>query len=75
MLLRYAALRFEPTIENTDCRDPRDNTYLALAMVSSAVAIVTGDEDLLVLDPWRGIRILGPSAFITPAATSAAPAA
>jgi predicted nucleic acid-binding protein len=26
--------------------------------------IVTGDLDLLVLDPWRGIPVLRPRAFL-----------
>jgi predicted nucleic acid-binding protein len=27
------------------------------------VAIITGDQDLLILDPFRDIRVLAPSAF------------
>ena len=41
-----------------DCRDPGDDKFLELALASGALAIVTGDADLLVLDPWRGIRIV-----------------
>lgn len=41
-----------------DCRDPDDDKFLELALASGARAIVTGDADLLVLDPWRGIRIV-----------------
>jgi len=41
-----------------DCRDPDDDKFLELALASGALAIVTGDADLLVLDPWRGIRIV-----------------
>lgn len=41
-----------------DCRDPDDDKFLELALASGARAVVTGDEDLLVLDPWRGIRIV-----------------
>jgi predicted nucleic acid-binding protein len=29
-----------------------------LALASGARAIVTGDADMLVLDPWRDIRIV-----------------
>jgi putative PIN family toxin of toxin-antitoxin system len=46
-----------------DCRDPDDNKFLELAVAVDAKAIITGDEDLLALDPWRGIRILRPAAF------------
>lgn len=41
-----------------DCRDPDDDKFLELALASRACVIVTGDPDLLVLDPWRGIRVI-----------------
>ena len=41
-----------------DCRDPNDNYVLALALAGSAEIILTEDQDLLVLNPWRGIRIV-----------------
>ena len=41
-----------------DCRDPKDNYVLALALAGSADVILTVDQDPLVLDPWRGIRIM-----------------
>jgi uncharacterized protein len=43
-----------------DCRDPKDNKFLEVALNGSADVIVTGDKDLLVLNPWRGIAILSP---------------
>lgn len=46
------------------CRDPRDDKFLDLALAGAARAIVTGDEDLLVLHPFRGIEILTPAAFL-----------
>lgn len=47
-----------------DCRDPDDNHILALALDGKADAIITGDDDLLVLHPWRGIPILSPAQFL-----------
>jgi putative PIN family toxin of toxin-antitoxin system len=41
-----------------ECRDSDDDKFLELALASGAVAILTGDPDLLSLDPWRGIRIV-----------------
>lgn len=35
----------------TDCRDPDDNKFLALALDSAIEYIVTGDRDLLELHP------------------------
>lgn len=48
----------------TDCRDAKDNKFLELAVSGDAKCIVTGDADLLVLDPFRGISIITPQAFM-----------
>lgn len=48
----------------TDCRDPRDNKFLELALSGRATHIVTGDSDLLVLHPFRGISVVSPSSFL-----------
>jgi putative PIN family toxin of toxin-antitoxin system len=45
------------------CRDSDDDVVLATALAGGCAAIVTGDQDLLVLDPFRDIRVLAPSAF------------
>ncbi|MHB8570038.1 MAG: putative toxin-antitoxin system toxin component, PIN family [Metallibacterium sp.] len=46
------------------CRDAKDAKFLALAMASQAVALITSDADLLVLHPWHGVPILMPAAFM-----------
>ena len=46
------------------CRDPGDTLFLALALAAEADVIVSSDEDLLVLHPWRNIPILSPSGFL-----------
>ncbi len=48
----------------TDCRDPKDNKYLELAIAGSAQYIITGDNDLLVLNPFREIKIIKPDEFL-----------
>ena len=48
----------------TDCRDPKDNKFLELALSGKATHIVSGDEDVLVLHPFRGVLILTPQAFL-----------
>ena len=45
------------------CRDTDDDVVLATARAGECAVIVTGDQDLLILDPFQGIRILAPSAF------------
>jgi hypothetical protein len=53
-----------PFIAVTDCRDPKDNKFLELALHSQAEVIISSDDDLLALDPWRGVRVLNPSGFM-----------
>ena len=45
----------------TDCRDSKDNKFLALA--AKANAIISSDDDLLVLNPCRGIEIVDLALF------------
>ena len=63
-ILRHAAVWFEPTVQVTDCRDPKDNKYLELALAAGGETIVSSDDDLLVLDPWRGVRIMRPADYL-----------
>ena len=63
-LLAAAALWVEPKERVSDCRDAKDNRYLELALAAGATSIVSGDEDLLVLDPWRGVRVLRAARFL-----------
>lgn len=46
------------------CRDPKDDKFLELAVNGKADCIVSGDDDLLSLGPFRGIEILTPSGFL-----------
>lgn len=43
-----------------DCRDVPDNKILEVAVNGQAKVIVAGDEDLLALNPFRGISIIRP---------------
>ena len=48
----------------SDCRDPKDNKFLEVAVSGAAAYIVTGDQDLLDLHPYRGITIITPRDFV-----------
>ena len=48
------------------CRDPDDDKVLETAINGEASCIVTGDADLLTLDPFDRLRLLIPSAFLEP---------
>lgn len=54
----------EVTETITNCRDPKDNKFLELAVAAKASCIITGDDDLLVLHPFREIPILNAVGFI-----------
>jgi putative PIN family toxin of toxin-antitoxin system len=46
------------------CRDPKDDKFLDLAVSGNANLILTGDDDLLALHPFRGIAILTPAQYL-----------
>ena len=48
----------------TACRDPKDDKFLELAISGKASHIITGDNDLLALHPFRDIPIITPAAFL-----------
>ena len=62
LILRGREIRSVERIEI--CRDPKDNMVLEAAIAGEAQVIVSGDEDLLTLDPFRGISIVSPSKFL-----------
>ena len=47
-----------------ECRDPKDNKFLEVALNGRADLIITGDADLLALHRWREIAILTPSQYL-----------
>ncbi len=64
-------LRLAPLIEIIEVvqriqasRDPDDDKFLDVAINGRADVIVSGDGDLLDLNPFRGIAILAPAAYL-----------
>jgi uncharacterized protein len=45
-------------------RDPKDDKFLEAAVNGRADVIVTGEKDLLDLNPFRGIAIVTPAAYL-----------
>jgi len=41
-----------------ECRDPKDDKFLEVALNGRADVIITGDADLLAMHPWRGMAIV-----------------
>jgi putative PIN family toxin of toxin-antitoxin system len=50
--------------EVSACRDPKDNKFLDLALAADANCIISGDQDLLVLNPFESIAIVPASDFL-----------
>lgn len=42
-----------------ECRDPKDDMFLELALSGDADLLLTGDLDLRTLHPWRGDSVAG----------------
>lgn len=62
--LAASAVLFEPVVRVTECRDAKDDKVLELALACQADLIIASDDDLLVLDPWRGVRIVTPREYL-----------
>ena len=56
--ISISAIFFSLTEVITACRDPKDDKFLELAISANASCIITGDKDLLILNPFRDIPIL-----------------
>ena len=63
-LIREAEL-VDVTETVTKCRDPKDDKFLELAISGQATYLISGDKDLLVLHPFRGIQVVSPQMFLT----------
>ena len=60
-----SAVFFNVVISVTDCKDQKDNKFLALAITARARAIVSGDKrDLLSMHSYQGIDIVGLRDFV-----------
>lgn len=60
-----AAREVAVTSDVTDCMDPKDNKFLALALDAGAKLLVSGDKrHLLSMNPYRGIALIGIREFI-----------
>jgi uncharacterized protein len=47
-----------------ECRDPKDDKILELALNGQARYIISGDKDLLVLNPFRDVKIVTAEEFL-----------
>jgi putative PIN family toxin of toxin-antitoxin system len=61
---RARAVVVEVNTTVSDCVDPKDNMFLALAETAAADLILSSDPHLTNLHPWHGIPIIPPAAFL-----------
>jgi len=47
-----------------ECRDPKDDKFLEVALNGRADVIIAGDADLLGMHPWREIAIGTPTKYL-----------
>jgi predicted nucleic acid-binding protein len=63
--MRSGGAVIEPDETVTDCEDWEDNRILELASSCGAVLIVSSDEHLLRISPWRETPIVDPRSFVS----------
>lgn len=54
----------EPTEEIRICRDAKDDKFLELAVSGGAAYLISGDNDLRSLHPFRGIALVTAAEFL-----------
>ena len=69
MLVEEELLPYADVLDVTEdafgtCRDPKDDMFLALAASGKAAYIITGDQDLLILQSFRKIKIVTVKAIV-----------
>ena len=62
--LTFKSVRFIPTANIKASRDSSDDMFLELAVTAEAACLISGDPDLLVLHPFRGIPIMNATDFL-----------
>lgn len=66
-LINLIRLRGEVVIPKqrvADCRDPKDDKFLDVALSGDVDCLVSGDLDLLSMNPYRSIPIISPAEFL-----------
>lgn len=60
-----ATIVFDEPVIRAVPDDPTDDKYVACALAGGANYIVSGDEHLLQLETYQGIRIVSPATFLS----------
>ena len=58
--------QYVPILQRVNsCRDPNDDKFIELALNSDANFLITGDKDLLVMNPYRNTSIITPKEYLS----------
>jgi len=63
-ITQEAEISVSGSTEILESRDPDDNMFLSAAIEGDADYLISGDDDLLTLHPFRGVEIITPKAFL-----------
>ncbi len=63
-LIRLRGEAIVPEVTIIDCRGPKGNKFLVLPLTGGADYLVSGDSDLLSMNPYQSIPILNPAEFL-----------
>ncbi len=64
LLIEQQGILIEPALVVPVSRDPKDDVFLACAHASRSDYLISGDEDLLVLDEYHGTKVVTVSQFL-----------
>ena len=60
-----SCIKVIPRTQVQDCRDPKDDKFLSVALEAKAVMLVTGDKkDLLSMNPYKDVAIITAREFL-----------
>ncbi len=63
-LIRLRGEAVTPKQRVADCRDPKDDKFLDVALAGVADCLVSGDADVLSMNPYRSIPVVSPGEFL-----------
>lgn len=63
-ILRREAAVVQPDVDVDVVRDPDDDKFLEVALAGDADYVVSGDQDLLGLETYRGVDVVTPDEFV-----------
>jgi uncharacterized protein len=64
LVIQNAVVYAAPPLPEPVCKDPDDDKFLACALASGSMVIVSGDKHLLEVSGYRGIDVLKPRDFV-----------